>query len=341
MTKTEVGFMNELGLYLLEWFERPQPKSAVNPIAGFPIALGSDVGLRRDENQDRVAVVRGLRNDPFFLAMLCDGMGGMAEGAKSAALSISAFIEAFVAASDADLPNRMAIAASHSNMTVHEKYYGRGGATLSALAIGLNGNVECINIGDSRIYTYTKAGIKQLTRDDTIAAQLPFNTDFADHSNELLQYIGMGPGIALNSISIPSADRVQTLLTSDGLHFVGDAVLESILKQNAGESASLARYLALSKWYGGHDNASCISFNLDDSFLRKWFDSSDKIMEIWGGSSELAVLNMQSPLPTKREAKRTDNAVVGEKPVRKPKKQSVKKKKEPEVDNNVQIKFEE
>ena len=78
------------------------------------IGLGTTRGLRRSENQDRVAILRyrpgNLQRPPFSVAVLCDGMGGMVHGAESADISVSAFLTALARSRTVGLPERLLLA---------------------------------------------------------------------------------------------------------------------------------------------------------------------------------------------------------------------------------------
>lgn len=52
--------------------------SSIRRIADLPIAIATDMGIVRTENQDRAAILRvQLTNDKStVIAILCDGMGG-------------------------------------------------------------------------------------------------------------------------------------------------------------------------------------------------------------------------------------------------------------------------
>ncbi|QHE84900.1 hypothetical protein [Hydrogenophaga sp. BPS33] len=72
--------------------------SGVRRVAPLKAAVASDVGVVRDENQDRVAIVRGCdgAGSIFVVAALADGIGGMKNGAECASLTLGTFLEAMV-----------------------------------------------------------------------------------------------------------------------------------------------------------------------------------------------------------------------------------------------------
>ncbi len=65
--------MNIITSNLFNWFMRQTTNSAVRRVADLPIALATDMGLVRTENQDRIAIFRvQLTNDrPTIIAVLC------------------------------------------------------------------------------------------------------------------------------------------------------------------------------------------------------------------------------------------------------------------------------
>ena len=76
---------------LYNWLMRKSPVSAVRRVAELPIAMASDIGLVRSENQDRAAILRIQLTEgrSSVVVVLCDGMGGMSDGAECASLAIA------------------------------------------------------------------------------------------------------------------------------------------------------------------------------------------------------------------------------------------------------------
>lgn len=280
--------------HLTTWLEQSNIPTSIQQVKFLPLALGSDVGLVRKENQDRVAAIRLLKpNDSAFVCLLCDGMGGMADGAVCAELAISAFLNMFVSDHAKKLEHRLLNAVDCANIAVHENYKGLGGSTLSGFAIDNTGKVLGVNVGDSRIYTAYRGELIQESKDDTLAGQVPLGSDENDRRNELLQYVGMGKEIEPNIIELPPIDVIEKiLLTSDGLHFVGNAPLQAIVKNGRSEGTSIARLLTLSKWFGGHDNASIVLASNLVELLPKYSKDKTHTIEIWDNNSGIALFGI-------------------------------------------------
>lgn len=63
---------------LRKWFLRKTSSSGVRRIPSIFGALASDIGVGRDDNQDRTAIVRfyDYHGAPYTLVLISDGMGG-------------------------------------------------------------------------------------------------------------------------------------------------------------------------------------------------------------------------------------------------------------------------
>src|SRR4051794_1790154 len=85
---------------LTRWLNRTAPERGVNTMTFPGVVLSTDVGLKRAENQDRTAVMRvnpSTDGERAFLAVVvCDGMGGMTDGALCASKALAAFLYALV-----------------------------------------------------------------------------------------------------------------------------------------------------------------------------------------------------------------------------------------------------
>jgi serine/threonine protein phosphatase PrpC len=247
---------------ITSWFMRRTNNSAVRRVGELPIAVGTDIGIVRSENQDRVGVLRSQDDQgrSFIVGALCDGMGGMEAGADCASLAIASFFAGCFQNRNKPAGERILESAKFANESVYSKYRAHGGATLSAFAIDSRGEFIGVNVGDSRIYSIRKE-IHQLTVDDTIAGQFDKDRIGGNHGrNELLQYIGMGKDVQPHLIEFPSStEEALILLTTDGIHFLAKEVMQ-LIGNHANEPAmAVKRLIELSKWCGGNDNGSVVA----------------------------------------------------------------------------------
>lgn len=248
-------------LRLRQWLMRKTSDGSTRQMAQMPLVISSDIGNVRAENQDRVAVLRAqvTPSRSFLVAVLCDGMGGMEDGAGCASLSVAAFLSSCIRNRNLDAMSRIKVAVDYANEAVNNEYNQKGGATLSAFLIDNNGGFVAVNVGDSRIYCISENKLSQLSDDDTLAAQINQSEVPSHMRNELLQFIGMGDDLDPHFISIPDLNSVSTLLmTSDGLHYMNKDTMEAVIRYADEPNAKARRLVKLAKWCGGKDNVSLV-----------------------------------------------------------------------------------
>ena len=276
---------------LTSWFQRKTLPSAVRRIAAFPAALSSDVGLKRDENQDRVAIARGANaaGHAYVLAVLSDGIGGMKDGAGCAAATLGNLFACFFDAGRTGqaLEPTLKLAVRAANSTIHSRLGGKGGATLSALLL-CQGIAYIVNVGDSRIYKYSAGHLSQLTVDDTIAGQLGHKVE-ANAGSNLLQFIGIGEALEVNVVQVSFDPGDMLLLTSDGVHYLDQGLIATIVAKSPDPGTALRRLTETAKWCGGHDNASA-AVVLPQATLQELAENSDDSCGIWDPFGELHLL---------------------------------------------------
>lgn len=233
---------------------------------------GSDIGMIRDENQDRVAV-EYLGN--AVLAVLCDGMGGANCGSEASTLAIGTFIDHFKHAyreyfqpddvkellvQSVELANRAVYATS---LTDDEKF-GMGTTCVAALVTD-GGMVHIANVGDSRAYLVTSGGMNQVTVDHNYSQylysigeitkeELPFHPD----RNMLVRAVGVEESVKVDYFELLPVDPrpFRILLCSDGLHgFVNMNLVAEMVKAIPMDELP-AKLIELANSSGGRDNVS-------------------------------------------------------------------------------------
>lgn len=270
------------------WLSRTGPDRSLNQCFDLPIVLGTDVGLQRSENQDRVGALRiGSKTTggrPLIAIAVVDGMGGMRDGGACATLALSSFFYALTLYRAHDLQRRAAAAISHANEQVFKFAGGKGGATLSAALIDQDLRPLIVNLGDSRIYAFGGGmKVERLTRDDSLAEAV------GGHGRELLQFVGMGEGMQPHIRPVPAGTQ-NLAITTDGIHFVEAATLEAILAHTVELKSASERLSALARWCGAPDNASSAMVDLqllverirrgEDDGIQLW-DSGGSLTAIW------------------------------------------------------------
>lgn len=229
--------------------------------SSLPAAWASTRGAVRADNQDRLII--GLGASGVAFAVLADGMGGMKEGARAAALATAATATLFAGNAGTELDRLVEGALRFANEEVFRVLRGAGGAA-TVLAAWKNGVCYVAHAGDARGYVISGAPtpqVKQLTIDDTLDAELARLGRRRDTEPELhrglVQFIGVGPDLEPHITRVPDGSR-GLLLTTDGVHSIPATVLEWIVR-GATQLQSLPERLVMgSEWQGGRDNGTAI-----------------------------------------------------------------------------------
>lgn len=169
--------------------ERPEPLPEVE------LANLQGIGSR-EEQQDAFGISRMERyEEDGLLAVLCDGMGGMAEGGMIAVETASQLVGIFPWADDGDVPGWI----SQRSAKVYRQFRGHGGTTL--VAVLLRGNrISFWCVGDSDLFLLRDGklyglNVRQEFKNDLILRAMdgafPVEEAFHDpQAGALSEYIG-------------------------------------------------------------------------------------------------------------------------------------------------------
>ena len=139
----------------------------------------TDPGCVRSQNQDAYQMVQLDRST--VLCVVCDGMGGAKSGNVASSLAVDVFVEeirrTWTSNMDDEKIDRMLEAAVKlTNFTVFdqaqqfEEFNGMGTTLVAALI--RNKSAAVVNVGDSRAYSVTRDGIRQLTVDHSLVQMM-------------------------------------------------------------------------------------------------------------------------------------------------------------------------
>jgi serine/threonine protein phosphatase PrpC len=144
------------------------------------ISAVTDVGTKREKNEDRAMVQEYYTAiGSVALAVICDGIGGLAQGEVASQMMIQAFeawgqtqIPVLCAQpfEDYQLRHSWESLIDQCNKSIREYGFVHGvklGTTVVALLVTPN-RYYLLNIGDSRAYEITETNIMQLTEDQTL-----------------------------------------------------------------------------------------------------------------------------------------------------------------------------
>jgi PPM family protein phosphatase len=235
-------------------------------------AVGSDVGRRRENNQDSAVT------SPRILAV-ADGMGGHAHGEVASAVAISAMMDLDARLRGVDLADvdllaalREAIDDAAARLTglaqQNPDLRGTGTTVVAFLVDGTR--IGVLHLGDSRAYLLRDGHLHRLTRDHTLVQSLVdegriSEAEAASHPRRswLVKTLqdGSTPEPDLFHVEARPGDRY--LICSDGVTAVlEDAQLQEILATVAEPAAAVTELIARSNAGGGPDNITCIVADL-------------------------------------------------------------------------------
>ncbi len=234
-----------------------------NDYFSFATGQASDVGLRREVNEDNL-----LARPDYGLWVVADGMGGHAAGDVASATIVEALNLTGVPASSEDLRARVMQRLEGANRDIldHAARLDRGmiGATVVALLV-YGPHFACIWSGDSRAYLLREGQIVQQSRDHTeVAALLDAGTITAEEArtwprkNVITRAIGVSDRMQSDIVVGDVHPGDTFILCSDGLteHLSDDDIagFAADLPPQQACDAMIRETLAR----GAHDNVTVI-----------------------------------------------------------------------------------
>lgn len=224
---------------------------------GFLSIAHSDVGIKKNTNQDSVLIKESSTDyGRVLLAVICDGMGGLAKGEVASAALIKAFSDWF----EKEFPfilyekretkeidynylqrswNELIDKVNHKIANYGAGFHAPCGTTLAALLL-LDHQYYIVNVGDSR--TYLMGGsLKQITKDQTyVQREMDEGRMTAEEArnhpqrNVLLQCVGASQVVMPDFYNGAYKEGEIFVLCSDGFrHLITDEEFMKILNSQS------------------------------------------------------------------------------------------------------------
>ncbi len=243
-------------------------------LASLRCAAGTDVGMRRDENQDAFGIIKRERFHAYFVA---DGMGGVHGGAVASRTAIAG-LESLL--KEQQEPPSVASLTSMAE-SINQQIFNKGGAdpNLAGMGTTLVGLVFAadvtysVNIGDSRAYRVRANSIVQLSEDHTLVRELvrsgaitPEQAEDHPVAHMLTRSLGPLEEIQTEITRIDPPERGDVyVLCSDGLYnFVESQEIVDVVRQNPLDDASQI-LINLANQRGGSDNITVVIVAVGDT----------------------------------------------------------------------------
>ncbi|MBP3576635.1 MAG: Stp1/IreP family PP2C-type Ser/Thr phosphatase [Lachnospiraceae bacterium] len=236
----------------------------------------TDVGIRREVNQDYVYCndnAVGLLPNLYIVA---DGMGGHKAGDFASRYSVTEFEKELKEQKARTIIGSMegAIRAVNERLikeALADSDYEGMGTTFVAASIS-EGNLYVLNIGDSRLYLLNEKGtIRQITQDHSLVEEkiLRGEIDRKDAKNHPEKNV-ITRALGAIEQAVPDFFEVELeagdyiILCSDGLtNMVEDSTIkEVVLAQEASLEEKAAKLIGLANENGGRDNISLVLIHI-------------------------------------------------------------------------------
>ena len=248
-------------------------------MARYRSAAGTDVGLKREHNEDSLLV-----NEDLGLYVVCDGMGGHAGGETASRLAVETIERELLGArlrpddplsSDAPLTETPLAAALREAVesacaavfhASHERpeLAGMGTTCISLLIRDQRAIVG--HVGDSRAYLVRDGQVHQLSEDHSLVNEQVraglLSPEEARHSrlrNIITRSVGFEEDVLVDVLGVETRAGDRFLLCSDGLAnlIANDEIRDCLLKHDLDDVP--VRLIQLANDRGGDDNITVVA----------------------------------------------------------------------------------
>ena len=235
---------------------------AAPPVVAAPAVVGSGVaaavhqhiGARKDQQDSYGVSDLNAYGSNGVLAVVADGMGGLANGAAVSSTLVHSLLAYFRQTTGKESTADMMLdMVTQANDQINRMLQGaeRSGSTLVS-AIIRDGRLHFLTVGDSRIYLYRKGALLQLNREHIYQEELalkavnhivPLQQVTGDRqAHALTSFLGIGRLTHIDrnyeSIKLEAGDRL--LLASDGVFgTLSEKDMETALRNNLNQAAEL------------------------------------------------------------------------------------------------------
>lgn len=240
------------------------------------IGMSSIIGTRKSQ-QDSIF---GCTDQNRALAIVCDGMGGLAGGERASRAAVQSMVDAWYACGGiSDVPEFLETEARKADQKVFLQEDGQGrrleaGSTIAAVVVKER-ELYWLSVGDSRVYIIRGDEIMAVNRDHNYRMTLDRRLSTGEITREeydaeeyraeaLVSYLGMGtlPFMDVNQKPFWLEDHDVVILCSDGLYrsLSEDEILTVVReKETMQDAADALTGAALGEKQSGQDNTSVVA----------------------------------------------------------------------------------
>ena len=237
----------------------------------------TDVGAVRKQNQDACRV-EVLQEDRVLL-IVCDGMGGARAGNVASEMAVSVFGDAMLERlADPERAEDLKKALEESVALANHVIWDRAGTDPNCLGMGTtlvaalvtDGVCHVVNVGDSRAYAVSEAGIRRITRDHSLVEDLVESGEITreqarthPQKNLITRALGAAQDTPADLFEEPCVEGGYLLLCTDGLsNVVTDQELLYEVIHGGQPEDCCNRLLETALQRGAPDNVTAILFQM-------------------------------------------------------------------------------
>lgn len=230
-------------------------------------AASTHVGMKRQSNEDRYAIVADLG-----LYLVADGMGGHKAGQVASHLAAEGSIRAIEALRGASvsLAERLRHAVACANREIFAEAQAKPelsgmGTTFVGMLFG-GGRLALAHVGDSRAYLLRQGRLHGLTDDHSIVGELLRRHEISEadaaqhpHRHVLTRALGTRPRTEPDLAEMTPQEGDVFIMCSDGLTgFVDDSEIAEHLMSEPDLEAAAAALIDTANRAGGQDNITVL-----------------------------------------------------------------------------------
>lgn len=236
----------------------------------------TDVGLKRNSNQDFVYASDQKVGRLPSLLIVADGMGGHAAGDLASRVCVETMVSSIEGSGQTETIPILAEAVQKANRAVLKKaaekpeYAGMGTTIVAAV---IDGNTLYIaNVGDSRLYLIDDDRIDQITLDHSLVAEMvrsgrisPEQMRNHPEKNIITRAVGGEESVEADFFDVGLHKGDVVLLCSDGLtNMVEDEQIFRIIRREKTLRDAGQKLISAANSAGGRDNISVVLARLTD-----------------------------------------------------------------------------
>jgi PPM family protein phosphatase len=248
---------------------------------GWEIAGLTDVGLKRELNEDNLVMIEGETQGlgPYGIYVVADGLGGHEAGEVASQLTVEAIQTQHshhpptVEAAPFEEWMRDAIMVANELVLKHQENSTRTekmGSTL-IMALVADHQAHIVNVGDSRAYHLNAERIEQISVDHSLVERLiqigQITREEArthEKKNVVYSIIGEKRKLEIGYYHVPLLPGDRLLLCSDGLNtMVPDEELLAVSKSYSEPAKASQMMIEAAKQAGGLDNITAVLIQMN------------------------------------------------------------------------------